>query len=172
MTLRFSRDEYAQIPYTLLSVGISAHGLMKVFSTAELQFIGGHPIIYAAWESHAHYPNLDYMELFVYFVASGYSFDVIAYLPEGPPQFEINDENYEVISAEVTAYDVNQQGLFAEWTAGAYDIQDPKWLSFQGRWGQYEKLYYNFLGVYPYKEVGGGPTGPKMKPEWLVGWPY
>ena len=50
-------------------------------------------------------------------------------------------------------------------------VEEPEWLSYQGRWGQYERLVddikWGAIKVHTYKEVGNGPTGPKVKPEWL-----
>lgn len=193
VTLRFSRNTLLPEPFTymLQSVGISAHGQIKVFPVAMLHNIYSHPIIYVAHESHAHYEtawpyNEDYSqfyyeELFDYGIAWGHIFDMITYIPPYSLEFISGGENHQIISAEITRYGIDSFGnLVAEWAAGAYDIQEPKWLSYQGRWGQYEKLSYSFplsiyvsgTSVYTQTEVGGGPTGPKMKPEWLVGWPY
>jgi hypothetical protein len=44
-----------------------------------------------------------------------------------------------------------------------HEVMLPAWSSFDGRWGQYERLKFSYdLKVYTYdfKEVGSGPTGP------------
>jgi hypothetical protein len=60
-----------------------------------------------------------------------------------------------------------------------YQVAEPEWLEFKGRWGQYENLADEFnipgcgfeipIPIYTYKDVGNGPTGPAMKTPWTDG---
>lgn len=117
-----------------------------------------HPIVYSGISSHAHYPwagNHNYERVFsqswVLGTASADLFD----RTEAGRAFRACDEvNYRIISSDLPGF----------------KVIEPKWLDYNGRWGQYEKLAdgvkFGVIPTYTRKEVGKGPSGPKMKPEW------
>jgi hypothetical protein len=132
-----------------------------------LQFSGTHPIIYSAFYSHAHYPNTGkhaYERVFSYDWGLGTASADLFDLTGAWISFEtFRPDSYRVISSALPGYQVTE----------------PEWLQFGGRWGQYERLrdevIWVFCGsiidipVYTYKEVGCGPSGPGMKTAWTDG---
>lgn len=135
--------------------------------SSRLQFEGSHPVIYAAYYSHAHYPNAGthYYERvwskdWWLGTASADLFD----LTEAGIAFgTFHPDNYRIISSD----------------SSEYRVTEPDWIEFTGRWGQYERLrdkvYWDFCGlnidipVYTYEEVGSGPSGPGQKSSWKNG---
>ena len=140
----------------LVAVYMSAHDKGYWFGTSAfgsgLAFDGDHPIVFSAKYSHAHYPTIGtqyYQEIFNYEALKGTLYDLTDY---GGYLFETYlPGNYTVIASAL------------------FPVQEPGWLQYPGRWGQYEKLSTTFYYVYPYESVESGPTGPKMKYAWNRG---
>jgi hypothetical protein len=119
-----------------------------------------HPIIYSAISSHAHYPspgNHKYKRVYSKSWGLGTaSADLFDRTDTGRGLRAYHPDGYRFISSDLPGF----------------QVVEPSWLGYQGRWGQYEKLTdkVKFLGesipVFTYKEIGNGPTGPKMKTEW------
>jgi len=126
-----------------------------------LQFSDTHPIIYSAYYSHAHYPTTGkhyYGRVFSGDWGLGTaSADLFDLTGVGVSVRTFRSGRYRVISSALPGYQVTE----------------PEWLEFQGRWGQYEKLGddVKFAGInlYFYEEVGCGPSGPGMKTAWTDG---
>lgn len=157
----------------LITVYMSRHGSGQWFRRSGgvwgsgLQFSGTHPIIYSAFYSHAHYPNTGkhaYERVFSYDWGLGTASADLFDLTGAWISFEtFRPDSYRVISSALPGYQVTE----------------PEWLQFGGRWGQYERLsdevIWDFCGldidipVYTYKEVGCGPSGPGMKTAWTDG---
>jgi len=117
-----------------------------------------HPVVYSAISSHAHYPsagNHNYKRVFSYDYGLGTASADLFDRTESGQAFRAYDEaNYRIVSSDIPGF----------------KVIEPTWLDYDGRWGQYEKLIdkikFGLIPVQTYKEVGGGPSGPKMKPEW------
>jgi hypothetical protein len=132
-----------------------------------LQFSDTHPIIYSAYYSHAHYPTAGrhtYERVWSFDWGLGTaSADLFDLTFPGLSFQTSRPGNYRVISSALPGYQVTE----------------PEWLEFGGRWGQYERLSdkvnWDFCGlgidipVYTYKEIGSGPSGPGMKAAWTDG---
>ncbi|MHC4444241.1 MAG: Vps62-related protein [Planctomycetota bacterium] len=146
----------------LVSVYMSAHSgghwvTRKDFGSV-LQFVDGHPVIYSAKYSHAHYPSAGrhyYERIGVFdYVVGTFSLDLYDLTNAAYVYEAFLPGNYWIFSSELPGY----------------PVAEPDWLSFTGRWGQYERVK-DWVGpyginVYPYEEVQRGPTGPAMKEEW------
>jgi hypothetical protein len=158
VTLRFLNSNKE-----LVSVFMSAHGSGHWFGPDEfnngLGFDGSHPVVYVAKYSHAHYPTVGYHDY-----------------------QRVAEDDYGFGTFSVDLYDLTGVGsLFQPFVPGKYKVvssgvfpvcQQPDWLGFSGRWGQYEKLISVFdidVYAYEYKEVGAGPSGPAMKTAWHRG---
>jgi hypothetical protein len=117
-----------------------------------------HPVVYSAISSHAHYPgagNHYYERVFKIDYGLGtVSADLFDRTEAGRSFKAYEKTKYRIISSDMPGFKVDE----------------PDWLAFDGRWGQYEKLVdrvkVSVIPVRLYKEVGRGPTGPKMKNEW------
>ncbi len=171
VTLRIVND-----PRQLAAINLSRHDFAEwVTSTqfgSRIQFAGGHPIVYSARDSHAHYPNTG--DLFgnheykrVAHTSFGFGHvdvDLIDLTADGGPEFESFRPGSYVIVATEAVFD--EEGNLQQ------RVVDPEWLDFKGRWGQYERLTYTFdATVYDKtdEEVGAGPSGPPQKGVWKTG---
>jgi hypothetical protein len=171
VTLRFSNIEEE-----LVAVYMSRHAAGEWITRPDFEsgmvFVGGHPVIYSGYYSHAMYPQpgLHYYErVFEYDysigTASGDLYDVAdSSFPSSGSAVELFDpRHYEIVSSALPMRPVSQ----------------PDWLNFGGRWGQYERLsegvYFEAppaippIKVYTNEEVGAGPTGPPRKSAWQRG---
>ncbi|MBN1419587.1 MAG: Vps62-related protein [Planctomycetes bacterium] len=118
-----------------------------------------HPIVYSAISSHAHYPsagNHYYERVFSQRWGLGTaSADLFDRTEAGRPFRTYEPGRYRIISSDLPNVSVDE----------------PRWLDFDGRWGQYEKLsdkiHFGAIPTYTYEGVGKGPTGPKKKAEWM-----
>ncbi|MBN1422177.1 MAG: Vps62-related protein [Planctomycetes bacterium] len=158
----------------LTAVYMSRHGSGQWFSrsggawSSGLRFSGTHPIVYSAYDSHAHYPDAgrhDYERIFEYDWEIGTTSVDLYDTTESGESFEtFQPGSYRVISSALPGYEVTE----------------PEWLAFRGRWGQYERLSDTAnlpscnvkvipIPVYTYEEVGCGPSGPGMKTSWTDG---
>lgn len=129
-----------------------------------LQFDGTHPQIYVALHSHAHYST-----------------------PGAHDYYRAWEKDYVVGTASVDLRDMTdgEGPVFSTYLPGkyriissalpGYQVTEPEWLQFQGRWGQYVRNSDDFyipntpFPVHTYTEVGSGPTGPAMKSSWTRG---
>jgi hypothetical protein len=119
-----------------------------------------HPIVYAAISSHAHYPsagNQKYERVYQKKYGLGTaSADLFDRTGAGRGLLAYKQRGYQFISSDLPNF----------------KVEEPDWLEYDGRWGQYEKLRDNIkfslkiIKVWTYKEIGNGPTGPRMKPLW------
>jgi hypothetical protein len=163
----------------LISVYMSSHAGGKRFDRSAdgifrsmpdrrnvLKFHDTHPVVYSAVSSHAHYSsagNHPYKR--VYSKEWGWPIKL------GTASADLFDRtardrlfrtysHYRIISSDLPNFEVSE----------------PEWAEFKGRWGQYEKLFDNIkfsgakIEVWRYKEVGNGPVGPKQhKESWNKG---
>jgi hypothetical protein len=121
---------------------------------------GSHPVVYVAISSHANYPkpgNHNYKRIFSRRWGLGTASADLFDRTEAGIEFGTYQANhYRIISSDLPGV----------------KVLEPSWLEFDGRWGQYEKLRDNItfsranIKVYPYTELGRGPSGPKQKREW------
>ncbi|MBU1195252.1 MAG: Vps62-related protein [Proteobacteria bacterium] len=123
-----------------------------------------HPVVYSAISSHAHYPgagNQDYERLSKKKYGVGtFSVDLFDRTKAGQSFAAYHQNRYRIISSDMPGF----------------TVQEPAWLSYDGYWGQYEKLQDKVkmgpkakllkVKVYTYKSVAKGPSGPKMKKKW------
>lgn len=117
-----------------------------------------HPVVFSAVSSHAHYPsvgNHNYERVFSYdYFLGTASADLFDRTGRGRAFRSYEPNHYRIVSSDLPNF----------------QVPEPKWLEFDGRWGQYEKLADKIkvsrVPAYTYKEVGKGPSGPKMKREW------
>jgi len=124
-----------------------------------------HPIIYSAISSHAHYYNQgnhNYKQAWKkkYLLGTA-SADLIDRTSAGQKFLAYHKDGYRFFSSDLPNF----------------KVQEPGWLDYDGHWGQYEKLYEEVkLGpdvewmeseIFTLKEIGRGPSGPKMKKEWF-----
>jgi len=154
----------------LISVYMSRHAGGQWIARANnfeqiLQFAGSHPQIYVALYSHAHYPTTgahDYERIWRTSYVVGTASADLRDLTDGyGPVFSTYlPGKYRIISSALPGYQVTE----------------PEWLQFQGRWGQYLRNSDTFhipqpfpIDVHTYTEVGIGPTGPAMKSSWTRG---
>ncbi len=123
-----------------------------------LQFSDTHPIVYSACYSHAHYPTAgqhEYERVFTLDWGAGtISADLFDLAGDGARLETFRPGGHRIISSAVPGHQATEPG----------------WLEFQGRWGQYEKLFdtvcFSGIRLYPYTEIGSGPSGPAMKAAW------
>ncbi|MBD3868614.1 MAG: Vps62-related protein [Acidobacteria bacterium] len=161
----------------LLGVYMSRHNTSETFdrwedgsfrsttnSNNKLSFEGlgrnSHPIVYAGISSHAHYTT-----------------------PGTHNYKRVFSKDYGVGTASADLFDRTDvgRGLLAHKPAGYriiasdlpdFQVEEPDWLQYDGRWGQYErstdkiKWALHFIKVYTFSEVSRGPTGPKAKTAW------
>jgi hypothetical protein len=149
----------------LVAVYMSRHGggqwIPRNYFGQELQFNESHPLIYAAKYSHANYQ-----------------------VPGVHDYERVYESHWAMATQSVDLRDLTNgdDGVFSSWLPGkhwiissalpGYQVTEPEWLQFTGRWGQYEKLIEDIFFIYPlftWKEVGAGPTGPAMKRSWVYG---
>ena len=144
VTLRLTCD-----PWRLQDVYLSRHSISKwMGGLSALRFSGSHPIIYIARDSHAHYPSAGiqyYRRVWhkSFWIGTG-NVDLEDWTDAGPVFDTSLAGHYQIVYANVAAW-----GLVS-----------PAWYTFDARWGQYEKLLFNYRHIYTYKEIGGGPSGP------------
>jgi len=135
---------------------------------AGTEFLGNiyeaHPVVYSAISSHAHYPsagNHIYERVFSFKWRTGLiihgtaAVDLFDRTEAGRTFRTWDDGNYRIVSSDMPGYRVTE----------------PDWLTFDGRWGQPERLRDKIefgieIPFHVYDEVGSGPTGPVMKPKW------
>lgn len=161
----------------LLTVRISRHSASETFerwddgsfrsttnSGNRMNFEGlgrnSHPIVYAGISSHAHYTmpgTHNYKRVFSkkYGIGTA-SADLFDRTDAGRGLMTYKPAGYRIIASDLPDY----------------AVEEPDWLQFDGRWGQYErstdkiKWALDFIKVYTFKEVSRGPTGPKAKKSW------
>jgi hypothetical protein len=153
---------------TLISVYMSRHAggqwIVKNRFADGLEFDGTRPRIYAGLHSHAHYPKAgayDYLRAWEKdYVVGTASVDLRDLTnANGQVFFSSLPDKHRIISSALPGF----------------QVAEPEWLQFPGRWGQYERLADDFhipdtpIPVYTYTEVGSGPTGPAMKSSWSRG---
>lgn len=144
IVLRFSNDQ-VQLEW----VGLAQHGGMHWYTTSDLIFSDSHPYVYAAKFSHAIYPKSDrwyYKNIFNWGI-SGVSGDLYDLTSPGEEWEIFQEDNYKVISS----------------AAPGHDIDEPSWITFNGRWGKYIQNYLSVdlvVDDYTWKELGCGPYGP------------
>jgi hypothetical protein len=131
---------------------------LSIFVPAFKDMYRKHPIVFSAVSSHAHYPsvgNHNYERVF----SKGYLL--------GTASADLFDRTDDGLAFRT--YDPNRYWIISS-DLPSFRVTEPKWLAFDGRWGQYEKLAdrikFGVVPTYTYKEIGSGPTGPKMKSEW------
>lgn len=150
VTLRLARThEPAGLPWRLVDVYLSRHSISKWMGGVEgLRFSGGHPVIYVARDSHAHYPSAGtqhYRRAWSKnFWLGTAALDLEDWTGDGPAFRTFDPGHYQIMASNIPG-----------WT-----LAPPAWYSFAGSWGQYEKLMYSYAHIYTYKEIGGGPSGP------------
>ncbi len=151
----------------LAAVYISRHDagqwfLRRNFGNA-LKFNGTHPWIYVAKYSHAHYPTPGYHD---YKRTREYDYGL------GTASIDLYD-----LTGNGAFFPVHDPGSYSVISSAMpnYQVSEPDWVWFKGRWGQYERLAFRIevehLGVTLFDEVGSGPTGPAMKDSWTAGQP-
>jgi hypothetical protein len=152
----------------LAGVYLSRHSFGQWISGAQLEaalgFDGTHPIVYAARDSHAHYPDADtHYYLRPWSLDAGIctaAVDLEDWTADGGHELALSDPNrHTVVCSNLPDHAPTL----------------PPWLLYDSRWGQYEKLSYTyeFLGLpidaYDYQEIGSGPSGPPEKGAWESG---
>jgi hypothetical protein len=143
--------------WQLRRVYLSRHDLtVWVSDLSSLEFDGEHPVIYAARDSHAHYPKVGQT-----------SYKRVAH------------KDFVFGHLDVDLYDLTDNGLrFQSYLPDNFIVisddfgqsvePSPVWKTFAGRWGGYlpESYTYHFhvagfdIPAYTYTEVGAGPHGP------------
>lgn len=171
VTLRVANN-----PLRLALVNLSRHDFSQWLTSSQfgihLQFDGTHPLVYAARDSHAHYPNAgtQYYKRVTHrsFGLGHIDVDLMDLTAGGGPEFESYLPGKYVIVATEMVPDANGDEQER--------VVDPEWLNFEGRWGQYERLRFTYTYdygfddyTYTFKEVGSGPSGPPRKGVWKNG---
>jgi hypothetical protein len=127
-------------------------------------FDGTHPRIYSAVHSHAYYPTVGAHD---YLRAWSQSYGL------GTASVDLRDLTS--AAGEVFFLGISEKHRIISSALPGYQVAEPSWLQFPGRWGKYEKLGDPFIipgtpiPVYTYTEMGAGPTGPAMKRSWTHG---
>jgi len=171
VTLRVANN-----PLRLALVNLSRHDFSEWVTSSQfgsrLQFDGTHPLVYAARDSHAHYPTAgtQYYKRVTHtsFGLGHIDVDLMDLTAGGGPEFDsFLPGNYVIVATE-TVPDANGDEQER--------VVDPEWLNFEGRWGQYERLRFTYTYdygfddyTYTFKEVGSGPSGPPRKGVWKNG---
>jgi hypothetical protein len=134
-----------------------------------VEFIGTHPRICAAKYSHANYHTAgihDYERIFEYDYGIG---TASADLRDVTSLASSSDHPNSYVFSTAIPW---RHRIVSSAVPGV-EVDEPEWLQFDGRWGQYEKLrepvYFSGFNVYTFEEVGAGPTGPAMKDAWALG---
>ena len=119
-----------------------------------------HPIVYAGISSHAHYASPgthNYKRVFSQsYVLGTASADLFDRTEAGRGLLTYKPGGYRIIASDLPDF----------------EVEEPDWLQYDGRWGQYEKLKDDVkfaikaIKVYTFSAVSGGPTGPKVKKAW------
>ncbi|MEZ4599577.1 MAG: Vps62-related protein [Syntrophotaleaceae bacterium] len=165
---------FSNITKELTSVYMSRHDGSETFDRDQngvfrsssnpkrvLQFEGSHPVIYSAVSSHAHYPKQGNKHKYK----------------------RVFSKKWGLGTASADLFDCTAPSIpFKTFEPGSYKlvssafpnihVEEPGWLDFKGRWGQYEKLLDKIkfahpkLKVYTYTDIGKGPSGPKQKKSW------
>ena len=144
--------------WQIRSVYLSRHNLtIWVHELSDLHFVGQHPVIYVGRDSHAHYPSTGkqyYERPFSRDVGLGTAaVDLYDLTDDGGIQFDASTPaHYAIMHSDFTQHNVTP----------------PAWSTFEGRWGQYEKIPYTAeikaAGIhvysYPYNTIESGPSGP------------
>jgi len=126
----------------------------------------GHPIVYAARDSHAHYPTegVHYYERTAHIDLFLCTLDV-----------DLKDwTNGADPSLRLRTWEPGRYRIVSSGLAGHDPSPGPDWLlGYRGRWGQFERLRYAYeiagTGVRDYEEIGKGPQGPPTKGQWETG---
>ena len=144
VTLRLARD-----PWRLQDVYLSRHSISKwMGGLSALRFSGSHPIIYIARDSHAHYPSAG-----IHYYRRVWHKDF--WLGTGNVDLEDWTDDGAVFDTSLPGHYQIVYTNVADW-----GLTPPAWYTFDARWGQYEKLRFNYRHIYTYEEIGGGPAGP------------
>lgn len=151
----------------LVGVYLSRHSGGEWIAGAQLDglgYAGTRPIVYAARDSHAHYPSAGtHYYLRPWSLDAGIctaAVDLEDWTAEGGHALLLHDPaHHQVVCSDLPGH----------------TPEIPGWLLYDSRWGQYERLTYTYefpiveLGVYDYQEVGSGPSGPAQKDAWARG---
>jgi hypothetical protein len=163
VTVRLTQAPGTPTGWLVQNVYLSQHDLtMGINDLTKIQFSGTHPIIYVARDSHAHYTGTD-----KHYYLRPWSLD----LEVGTAAVDL----YDITADGGITFDTSQVNnhrvilLTVNGTANP-TVTTPVWYSYDGRWGQYERLIHPYQlpvvpGVadpvaYTHKEVGSGPKGP------------
>lgn len=147
--------------WKLDSVYLSRHDLTIWHSPDKFQYVGQHPIIYVARDSHAHYESAG-----DHYYKRPWSMD----FGSGTAAVDLHD-----ITGNGITIDTSQPGRWvlvaAQEDLTGLAVAKPVWYDYDGRWGQHEPLEFSYtIGMtsdlsytYVMQEVGAGPTGPGQR---------
>lgn len=152
----------------LAGVYLSRHAFGEWISGAQLTtalaYDGTRPIVYAARDSHAHYPDAG-----THYYLRPWSLDAGICTAAVDLEDRTGDGGHVYPLSDPARHAVVCSNL------PGHAPTLPPWLLFDARWGQYEKLSYTYefpgLGIdaYDYEEIGSGPSGPPFKTAWKEG---
>jgi hypothetical protein len=157
VTLRFGGLQPGSNSWQLVDVYLSRHDISTwIGNLSALQFRDHHPVIYVARDSHAHYPSAGSQ-----YYKRVWSRDFFL----GTAAVDLED-----LTGDGQEFNTSEPGkyMIAASSVPEHGVQKPDWWSFEGRWGQYERLEFDYsiedsgihLYTYAYKEVEYGPMGP------------
>lgn len=163
VTVRLTRS-LSRGRWLLDSVFMSQHdgGQWYTPGDGQLGFMAGtmRPLVYAAKDSHAFYPQpgtIPFQHVLTMPTQYGsLNVELVDFVAAGGPTFAAwHPANYTVVSSDV---------------AGQL-VAEPDWLAYDGRWGPFEKLFYQVtipgIDTFPFAEVGDGPVGPALHGAWV-----
>jgi hypothetical protein len=166
VTLRFARSESDQT-WTLMQIFLSRHGGGEWIDATsdDIIFRGTHPVIYAAKDSHAHYAAV-----------GEHAFQQVVSQTLGPVSLTVDLVDFTGEGAAFSSFHPGNYRIVSSALPGIKATGERDWLGYDGRWGAYEKLFFNGTITilettysFPFAEVGSGPTGPAMKASWEHG---
>ena len=145
--------------WTLDAVYLSRHDLTVWLPPSSFQFVGQHPVIYVARDSHANYESPGF-----HYYKRPWSMD-FGLGTAAVDLYDMTADNGDQIDTSQPARHVLVQ---AQADLTALSAVCPVWFDYDGRWGQYERLSYSYtIGMggdlsytYTQTEVGAGPVGP------------